>query len=603
MTSPTTPQIPFLPDSAPFTPEQRGWLNGFLAGIFSGAPETAPAPQTQAASLNVAVLFASQGGNGEGLAKKMVKELKAQGHVPTLASLDTYTPARLAEHEHAVIFASTYGEGDPPDATQSFWDQLQSPAAPRLDKFNYTLVSLGDSNYEHFGKFGLDFDTRLLALGANRIAPRADCDVDIEPIYSAWKKSLFAALTSSHSDATYLLSSRSGAEGSAVALSTATAPEPKPQTHTRENPFLAPLAEKRLLTSPKSSKQTIHLTFSLKESAVHYEAGDACGVIPQNDPALVAGILQASHLTGTEPVDLPKGGLMLLDEALTHHLQITRLSRKLVEQFATMGSVKLLQDLLIPEQATHLEAFLSDRGLIDLLHQFPGVLTNAADIAALLPRLAPRLYSISSSPAAHRDEVHTTVAVVRYRAHNLDRGGVCSTLFADRRAVGDTLPIYIQPNKKFRLPADQSAPVIMIGPGTGIAPFRGFLHERQAFAATGKNWLFFGDRSAETDFLYQEELAKMQADNHLTHLSLAFSRDQPQKIYVQDKMLEHGAEFWSWLQDGATVYVCGDASRMAKDVDATLHTIAEREGHLTPEAAADFITRLKDDHRYHRDVY
>jgi sulfite reductase (NADPH) flavoprotein alpha-component len=267
-----------------------------------------------------------------------------------------------------------------------------------------------------------------------------------------------------------------------------------------------------------------------------------------------------------------------------------------------MGNCQPLFHLLAPEQQTQLERYTYARGLVDLLHEYPGVLREPADLVAMLPRLSPRLYSIASSPNAHPGEIHTTVAVVRYRSHNRERGGVCSTLLADRTSTGESLPMYIQPNKRFRLPSDPGAPIIMIGPGTGIAPFRSFLHERRALNHTGRNWLFFGERSA-SDFLYRDELQAMQADGHLTHLDLAFSRDQEQKIYVQNRMLEQAPAFWQWLQEGASVYVCGDASRMAKDVDGALHTIVEQQGKLSREGAAEYVRRFKDEHRYHRDVY
>jgi sulfite reductase (NADPH) flavoprotein alpha-component len=345
------------------------------------------------------------------------------------------------------------------------------------------------------------------------------------------------------------------------------------------------------------------MAFSVEGSAVTYEAGDACAVIPQNEPSLVEEILHKLKFSGEVSVQLPRAGTVSLQTALLDHLQITRLTRKMVQSYATIGQCLPLLDLLKPEQQSHLDTYTWDRGLIDLLYEYPDVLRDPADLVAMLPKLSPRLYSISSSPAAHAGQIHTTVAVVRYRSHNRERGGVCSTMFADRSQPECRLPIYIQPNKKFRLPRETDRPIIMIGPGTGIAPFRGFLHERRALGASGKNWLFFGERSAATDFLYREELESMQKDNFLTRLDLAFSRDQDHKIYVQDKMLEQAPLFWSWLQDGACVYVCGDATRMAKDVDAMLHTIVERQGGLHKEAAIDYVQNLKDQHRYHRDVY
>lgn len=255
-----------------------------------------------------------------------------------------------------------------------------------------------------------------------------------------------------------------------------------------------------------------------------------------------------------------------------------------------------------PDHRAQLDAYIFDRGFIDLLTEFPGVIVDPGELVAILPKLTPRVYSISSSPLAHSGQVHTTVAVVRYSSHNRDRGGVCSTLFADRAAISDRLPIYIQPNRKFRLP-QPDAPIIMIGPGTGIAPFRAFLHERRVLGARGRNWLFFGERNAKTDFLYREELEAMRTDGHLTRLDTAFSRDQEEKVYVQDRMMQQAPSFWSWLQDGASVYVCGDASRMAKDVHATLHRIVEKQGGMTAQAAEEYVHVLKEEHRYHRDVY
>ncbi len=377
---------------------------------------------------------------------------------------------------------------------------------------------------------------------------------------------------------------------------------PAVATPSRENPALAPLVDKRNLVHRDSIKSTLHLAFSIEGTGISYEAGDACGVIPHNDPNLVAEILQSLRFNGNEHVPGGKTGTTTLHDALTHHLQITRLNRKTVSEYAALGRCAGLLDLLTPEHRARLDAYVFDRGLIDLLIEFPGVIGDPAELVAMLPKLTPRLYSISSSPAAHGGEIHTTVAVVRYSSHNRERGGVCSTLFADRATVADRLPIYIQPNKKFRLPK-ADAPIIMIGPGTGIAPFRAFLHERRALGATGRNWLFFGERSARTDYLYREELESMRADGHLTRLDTAFSRDQQDKVYVQDKMLEQAPAFWRWLQDGASVYVCGDAARMAKDVHATLRSIVETQGAMSLQAADEYVQTMKDEHRYHRDVY
>ena len=598
-------QVPFIPDSAPFSPEQRAWLNGYLAGVFSATQPAVAANITS--SLKIAVLYASQSGTAEGLARKVSKELRAQGHIASLTTLEDYTPAALAEERYAILIASTYGDGEAPDAVQPFYEKLCVEHFPRYQDLSYCVLALGDSHYEHFCKFGIDLDNKLASLGAVRLLDRVDCDIDLDDAFAHWKQGLYTRL-----DAIVPAPpAKAAPSSSAVTPSPQYVPTPPSPSsdngggpaYTRDNPFLAPLVDKRALTCEVSSKLTMHMAFSIANSNLKYEAGDACGVVPQNDQQLVEDIITALNFSPQAPVQLPKSGTTTLLDALTHHLQITRITRKMIEAYATIGNCQPLAALLIPEQQAHLETYTSGRGLIDLLHSYPGVLHNPADLVAMLPKLTPRLYSISSSPSAHAGEIHTTIAVVRYRAHNRERGGVCSTLLADRTTTGDCRPIYIQPNKKFRLPAASDAPVIMIGPGTGVAPFRAFLHERRAIAATGKNWLFFGERSAATDFLYREELESMLADGHLARLDTAFSRDQERKIYVQDRMLEQSAQFWDWMQKGASLYVCGDASRMAKDVDTVLHTIAEKEGGMDHDAAQDYIQTLKDEHRYQRDVY
>ena len=600
--------IPFIPENAPFTPEQRAWLNGLLAGIFSAAP--AAAATEAKASLRIAVLYASQSGTAEGLARKLAKELKAAGHAPAVSTLVGYTPAALAAETYALILASTYGDGEAPDGVQPFYEQLCLEHFPKMEKLHYSVLALGDRHYEHFCKFGSDLDTKLASLGANRIANRVDCDVDVNEPFAQWKEGVIARLGELASG-----SSRKPAPAPtpkpAIEASVSTErptpekPEKKSNTksYTREEPLLAPIVEKRNLTHDTSSKTTLHLAFSIEGTGLSYEAGDACGVIPKNDSNLVAEILQLLRCNGNEIVNCGKAGATTLHDTLTHHVQITRLNRKIVSEYAKRGQCTKLLELLAPEQQPELEAYVYDRGVVDLLIEFPGVIDDPADLVAMLPKLTPRLYSISSSPLAHAGQIHTTVAVVRFRSHNRDRGGVCSTLFADRVSVSDRLPIYIQPNKKFKLPKNPDAPMIMIGPGTGIAPFRGFLHERRVLGHKGRNWLFFGERSASTDFLYRDELHAMHSDGHLTRFATAFSRDQQSKIYVQDKMMENAPALWAWLQDGASVYVCGDASRMAKDVHGALHTIIEKQGGLSAEAAGEYLDNLKHEDRYHKDVY
>jgi sulfite reductase (NADPH) flavoprotein alpha-component len=602
--------VPFIPDNAPFTPEQRAWLNGLLAGMFSA---TASAAATESKpSHRIAILYATQSGTSESLARKLAKELKAQGHVPAVSTLVGYTPAALAAEKYALFLASTYGDGEAPDGVQPFYEELCLEHFPRFENLSYAVLALGDRHYEHFCKFGNDLDAKLASLGANQLCSRVDCDVDVSEPFERWKSAMIPRLNEvaigqkmktrsllSGADETKPTLDKVSGRAEEMASSSQPFSAANPS---RENPALAPLVEKRSLAHGDSTKSTLHLAFSIEGTGLSYEAGDACGVIPRNDLNLVAEILQSLRFNGNEEVQCGKTGMTTLHDALTHHLQVTRLNRKTVSEYATLGKCARLLDLLIPEHRAQLDAYVFDRGLIDLLIEYPGVVEDPAEIVAMLPKLTPRLYSISSSPKAHAGEVHTTVAVVRYSSHNRERGGVCSTLFADRATISDRLPIYIQPNRKFRLP-HADVPIIMIGPGTGIAPFRGFLHERRALGANGRNWLFFGERSAATDYLYREELEAMRSDGHLTRLDTAFSRDQEHKIYVQDRMKEQAPLFWNWLQDGASVYVCGDASRMAKDVDATLRSIVEEQGDMSPEAAEEFVQKMKEEHRYHRDVY
>ncbi len=602
--------VPYIPDNAPFTPEQRAWLNGLLAGMFSTSPQ--PAPDLTKRSHRIAVLYASQSGTAEGLARKLAKELKAQGHLPAVSTLVGYAPAALAAEKYALILASTYGDGDAPDGVQPFYEQLCLERFPRFEGLSYAVFALGDKHYEHFCKFGCDLDNKLAALGASPLCSRIECDVEVAEPFEQWKSVLFPRLNETAAERSMTArvpgtnvdesnASRKPDSGSTAtgnpSLKSSSAPIPS-----RENPAFAPIVDKRNLAQNDSSKETLHLAFSIEGTGICYEAGDACGVIPHNNLNLVAEILQSLRFNGNEEVQSGRNGPTTLHDALTHRLQITRLTRKTVSEYAALGKCARLLDLLSPDHRAQLDAYVFDRGLIDLLIEFPGVVEDPAELVAMLPKLTPRLYSISSSPSAHTGQIHTTVAVVRYSSHNRERGGVCSTLFADRAAIADRLPIYIQPNKKFRLP-QPDVPIIMIGPGTGIAPFRGFLHERRALGAKGRNWLFFGERSAKTNYLYLEELQAMRSDGHLTRLDTAFSRDQDDKIYVQDRMIEHGATFWGWLQDGASVYVCGDASRMAKDVHAALHSIVEKQGAMSSQAAEEYIQTMKDTHRYHRDVY
>lgn len=588
--------VPHIPEDAPFTSSQRAWLNGFLAGLYSYAPAEKTAP------VRVAVLYGSQTGTAEGLARKLAKELKAAGFEAALTSLDGYIPATLAAERYAIFIVSTYGEGEPPDVVQPFYQYLCLAHLPLLGNLYYAVCALGDKHYEHFCKFGRDLDAKLESLGGMRILDRVDCDVDLDAMFAAWKQQLTPRLREvSRQEVTDLPEKPAGPEPPAVSKPRGPVAVPE-ALHTKDNPYLSSIVEKRTLTHASSSKQTIHVEFDIADAALRYEVGDACGIAPENCPALVDEALQLLRFSGEEAVELG-GAKFTLRDALRHELTVTRVTRTMLSRCAEMGDIATLRELLQAGNQAALDEYVHGRDLVDLLREYPGVIQKPADLVKMLPRLARRLYSISSSPAAHPGRVHTTVSVVRYQTHQRERGGVCSTHLSDRSAKGDRLPIYIQTNKKFRLPADPAAPIIMVGPGTGIAPFRAFLHERRATDASGRNWLFFGDRNEATDYLYREELEGMRDSGDLMRLDTAFSRDRQGKVYVQDRMLEHAAQLWAWLNDGAYFYVCGDAARMAKDVDRTLRRIAqERSGH-SQEAADEYVEKLKEQRRYQRDIY
>jgi sulfite reductase (NADPH) flavoprotein alpha-component len=491
---------------------------------------------------------------------------------------------------------------------QPFYQYLCLAHLPLLGNLYYAVCALGDKHYEHFCKFGRDLDAKLEALGGMRILDRVDCDVEFDVPFAAWKQGLAPRLREVAQQPVLDLPPNTDipanvAETESSAANKQLGPVAVPEAlHTKDNPYLSPLVEKRSLTHPTSSKSTIHFEFDIADAPLRYEVGDACGVAPENCPALVDEALNLLRFTGEEKVELG-GASFTLRDALRHQLTITRVTRTMVSRCAELSDIVALRELLQAGNQAALDEFVHGRDLVDLLRHYPGVVQKPADLVKMLPRLAKRLYSISSSPAAHPGRVHTTISVVRYHAHERERGGVCSTHLSDRIEPGDRLPIYIQPNKKFRLPDDPGAPVIMIGPGTGIAPFRAFLHERRAMGATGRNWLFFGDRNEATDYLYREEMESMHEDGHLGRLDTAFSRDRQGKVYVQDRMLEHASQLWAWLNDGAYFYVCGDAMRMAKDVDRTLRRIAKEQSGHSQEEADEYVEKLKEQRRYQRDVY
>lgn len=572
----TAPQAPALPDSAPLPGPARILVEGMLAGLYSGHVERAP--PARAAPQVLTVLFASQTGNAEACAEAFAGEMKKQGREVRCCPLDGISPAEL--RGDTIIFASTFGDGDPPDNAAAFRDALMAAEAPRLEGVRYAVIAFGDSTYGQFCGFGTMLDKRLEELGASRLAARTDCDVGEEEKAAVAARSAMSVPV---------------AEKQVVSSPVQTVV----RSVSRDNPALARLVVNRLLSVAGGSKEVRQFSFETAGD-VTYEAGDALGIIPENCPDLVAGIIDTLGLSKDAPVTIAGHGEVPFQEALTQHLEIARPSADFLKFWAAQAKDPLPGELVSGERAA-LERWLWGRQIADLLLMFP-VHATAAEFCGLLRKLQPRLYSIASSPRINAARVDLTVSVVRHNHYGIPRKGVASTFVADR--CGEkTARLFVQTQAHFRPPAAADVPAIMVGPGTGIAPFRAFLQEREMAGAKGRNWLFFGEQHRDNGFYYADELEAWQKSGHLTRLDTAFSRDQADKIYVQDRMMERGAELWTWLQEGAHFYVCGDASRMAKDVDTALAAIVETHGGMSSADARAFLRQLAVDRRYARDVY
>jgi sulfite reductase (NADPH) flavoprotein alpha-component len=596
-------EIPVIPEAAPFNHEQRLWLNGFLAGWFArvaptGIPAGSPAPGAPREPL--LVLFGSQTGSAEGLARRFARDAEKRGFAPRVLALNDFADANLARAGKAIIISSTWGEGDPPDNAAGFWSWLNAAGAPRLEQLQFAVLGLGDRNYSEFCGAAKKFDERLAALGANRLVPRGECDVDYESPAKSWMETLWGKLDGRPAnDSSAAVPAKNGSAHPKLSPNGAgNVPVPR---RGKSNPFAAPLLKNLLLNRPGSGKEVRHYEISLAGSDLAYEPGDALGVLPENCPELVAQLLEALHATGGEPVSLGETSVPLR-RALTTHFDITKPSPDLLRGVAQRNPGCEWAPLLDSSRRDELKKWLWGRDVLDVL-RLPADPLPPEEFLKCLRSLAPRLYSIASSPRAHPGEVHLTVGSVRYVSHGRPRKGVASSYLADRVPVGEAIKVFVQPSHGFKPPADGDTPMIMVGPGTGIAPFRAFLEDRRATGARGRNWLFFGDQKRQCDFLYEEQLTGWLKDGLLTRLELAFSRDQTEKIYVQQRMLEQAGELWSWLEAGAHFYVCGDASRMAKDVDAALHTVIEKAGGRSADEACEYVATLKSQKRYQRDVY
>lgn len=568
--------VPALPVDAPVAPEHRAWLNGLLAGMFSRVlPESVHSDRPC-----ITLLWASQTGNAEALAEGFARQLRERGWQVKLQPMDDYAVNQLAQDQRALFVTSTFGDGDAPDNGGDFWAQLQEDDVS-LAQLEFALLALGDSHYDQFCGHGKRLFARLQHLGARPLLERVDCDSDYQQPAELW----FTRLLERLADAT------------------APAARPKAVVYSKAKPFAAKLALNRQLSGEGSNKDVRLFAFDLAESGLAYQAGDALGVWPQNCPDSVFELLQALNLNAEAPV-LIDSREKPLELALRDDFEIGRPSPEALQFIAERSTSSGLKQLLQSEQKEELQDWLYGRQLVDILYEFP-VRGSLEEWLAVLKRLQPRLYSIASSSALFPQQVHLTVSAVRYTRYSSgkkQRKGVCSTFLADRCGDG-TAPIFIQPSKHFHVPQNGDAPMIMVGPGTGIAPFRGFLQERQTHGHRGKNWLFFGEQHAETDFYYREDILQWHKDGLLTELSLAFSRDQARKIYVQDRLREQGEKVWQWLEEGAYFYVCGDASRMAKDVDQALRDIVRQYGNFDEVETVNYMRKLNMNKRYLRDIY
>ncbi|NIH31892.1 NADPH-dependent assimilatory sulfite reductase flavoprotein subunit [Hafnia paralvei] len=596
--APPTSMLPLTPEQlaklqsaiGEFSPNQLAWLSGYFWGMVNqqpGAVAIAPAP---AVAASITVISASQTGNARRVSEQLRDDLTAAGLSVTLVNAGDYKFKQIAQEKLLLVVASTQGEGEPPEEAVALHKYLFSKKAPQLTGTAFAVFGLGDTSYENFCQTGKDFDTRLGELGAERLLDRADADVDFKAAAEAWRNQVVEVLKQRVPQATPAQAQDSVAGSVAQVLSS---------PYSKESPLTATLAVNQKITGRNSDKDVRHLEIDLGDSGLSYQPGDALGVWYHNDPDLVEEIIGLVWRTGDEKITL-NGQTLTLREALTDHLELTQNTTVIVEKYASLSRDERLIELLADKH--QLQQYAQTTPLPDMIRQAPADL-DAEQLVALLRPLTPRLYSIASAQEEVGNEVHITVGVVRYDVEGRARTGGASGYLADRLEEEGELRVFIEHNDNFRLPANPQTPVIMIGPGTGIAPFRAFIQQRAAEGAEGLNWLFFGNPHFTEDFLYQVEWQRYVKEGVLSRIDLAWSRDQNHKVYVQDKLREQGAKVWRWIEKGAHIYVCGDANRMAKDVEQALLELLAEHGGMDAEQADEFLSELRVERRYQRDVY
>ncbi|YBD28232.1 NADPH-dependent assimilatory sulfite reductase flavoprotein subunit [Klebsiella pneumoniae] len=572
-----------------FTPTQLAWVSGYFWGVLnqqSGTAVAAPAPAAEVPTITL--ISASQTGNARRVAEALRDDLLAAKLNVKLVNAGDYKFKQIAAEKLLVVVTSTQGEGEPPEEAVALHKFLFSKKAPKLDGTAFAVFGLGDTSYEFFCQSGKDFDNKLAELGAERLLDRVDADVEYQAAAAEWRARVVEALKARAPVAAPAQLATSGAVNDIH-----TSP------YTKEAPLTATLSVNQKITGRNSEKDVRHIEIDLGDSGLRYQPGDALGVWYQNDPQLVKELVELLWLKGDEPVTV-EGKTLPLSEALQWHFELTVNTATIVENYATLTRSESLLPLV--GDKAQLQQYAAATPIVDMVRFSPAQLDAEALIGLLRP-LTPRLYSIASSQAEVESEVHVTVGVVRYEIEGRARAGGASSFLADRVEEDGEVRVFIEHNDNFRLPANPETPVIMIGPGTGVAPFRAFMQQRAADGAQGKNWLFFGNPHFTEDFLYQVEWQSYVKEGLLTRIDLAWSRDQQQKIYVQDKLREQGAELWRWINDGAHIYVCGDANRMAKDVENTLLEVIAEYGAMDAEAADEFLSELRVERRYQRDVY
>ncbi|MFS7361531.1 NADPH-dependent assimilatory sulfite reductase flavoprotein subunit [Rahnella inusitata] len=573
-----------------YSPTQMAWLSGYFWGMVNQQPGAVAAPVAAPAAAAITLISASQTGNARRVAEQLRDDLIAAKLNVNLVNAGDYKFKQIGQEKLLLIVASTQGEGEQAEEAVALHKFLQSKKAPQMKDTAFAVFALGDTSYEFFCQAGKDFDSRLGELGAERLLDRVDADVEYKDLAQEWRKRIVEVLKQRVPANT---------SGQAAPTLAGSVNQVDSSPYTKELPLTATLAVNQKITGRDSDKDVRHLEIDLGDSGLRYQPGDALGIWFENDPQLVQEVVELLWLKGDETVEV-NGKSLSLCEALQHHIELTQNTTPIIEKYAGLCRDEHLTGLLADKTA--LQQYAQTVPFVDMVRRAPTEL-DAQQLVDLLRPLTPRLYSIASSQAETESEVHITVGVVRYDIDGRPRTGGASGYLADRLEEDGEVKVFIEHNDNFRLPANPEAPVIMIGPGTGIAPFRAFIQQRDNDGASGKNWLFFGNPHFTDDFLYQVEWQRYVKDGLLTNIDLAWSRDQAEKVYVQDKLREKGAEVWQWLQEGAHVYVCGDANRMAKDVEQALLEIIAENGVMDLETADEYLSELRLDRRYQRDVY